>query len=267
MTSFEDLGDRMKDYEVTTKQILPRRSYTIIRVDGMAFHTLTKRYRRPFDQEFIDAMNDTAKYLCKTIMGVKFAYVQSDEISLLLTDFESVQKEAWFGNSVQKMCSGSAAKATSSFNRRFAEIELAKAAQEGKSLLEFACWYTSARDGEFDSRVYQIPQRAEVMNYFIWRQWDAMRNSLSAVAHSLYSQKELHGKNGSEQHEMLYAKGVNWNDYPVELKRGRALRKVLDEKTMRWKWEAIAAPDFKNETLDCWIPENAIQVKADDVDN
>ena len=63
----DSLGDRMKEYEATTKTFLPRRSYTIIRVDGMAFHTLTRKFKKPFDETFVSAMDETAKYLCELV--------------------------------------------------------------------------------------------------------------------------------------------------------------------------------------------------------
>ena len=145
------------------------------------------------------------------------------------------------------------------------DAELMKAVDGEASLAEAITEFKAFKDGEFDSRVYQIPQRVEVLNYFLWRQWDAMRNSLSSVAHSLYSQKELHGKNGSEQHEMLYAKGVNWNDYAPELKRGRLVVRTLDVATLRSKWTVMAAPEFKDMSLDSLIPEN--QAKAEGPDD
>jgi tRNA(His) 5'-end guanylyltransferase len=114
----DDLGNRMKEnYENRTRISLPRRSYTVIRIDGKAFHTYTKGLNRPFDRRLIEDMNATAAYLCKNIMGAKLAYVQSDEISIVITDFEDISTQAWFDNNLQKMCSVAASMATSEFNR------------------------------------------------------------------------------------------------------------------------------------------------------
>lgn len=198
------LGDRMKGYyEDRYRASLPRRTNTIIRVDGKAFHTLTRGLPRPFCDDFIQTMQSTAKYMCETIQGVKLAYVQSDEISLWLTDYDDIKTDAWFDGNIQKICSVSAATATVAFN------QLSKL---GKMAL-------------FDSRVFVIPELEEVVNYFIWRQKDAERNSINTVAQSLYSPKELHGVTIQQAHELLHAKGKNWNDYPVSHKRGSCVIK------------------------------------------
>lgn len=236
------LGDRMKvNYEDRTRISLPRRSYTIIRIDGKAFHTYTKGLTRPFDDGLIDDMDATAAYLCKNIMGAKFAFVQSDEISILLTDFDEIGTQAWFDNNLQKMCSVSASIATSSFNGQRLNRYL------NKELGEEMKW------AQFDSRVFQIPQKAEVENYFIWRQNDTVRNSISSVAQSLYSHKELNGKNTSEQQELIFQKGTNWNDFAPKYKRGRMIIKESYEKAseddkgqtaMRTRWVSVEVPIF-----------------------
>lgn len=240
------IGDRIKDqYENRTRISLPRRSYTIIRIDGKAFHTYTKGFIRPFDDDLINDMDSTAAYLCKNIMGAKFAFVQSDEISILLTDFEKITTQAWFDNNLQKMCSVSASMATRSFN----ELRLKR------NGLENMKW------AEFDSRVFQIPQKTEVMNYFIWRQQDTTRNSISSVAQSLYSHKELNGKNTSKQQEMIFQKGINWNDYAPKYKRGRLIIKETYEKEpnlIRSRWVSSEVPIFtqNKEFLNNIIPNN-----------
>jgi len=210
----DSLGDRMKGYyENITRIMLPRRTYTIIRIDGKSFHTFTKQFRRPFDDRLINMMDLTAAELCSEIQGVKFAYVQSDEISLLLTDFDTLQTDAWYGNNLQKICSVSASIATRIFNKVYIRDN------PYMDSIDKIPW------AEFDSRVFQIPHDLEVMNYFIWRQQDCTRNSISAVAQSLYSDKELHGKSSAEKQEMIFQKGINWDTYPIPYKRGRVIRK------------------------------------------
>ena len=253
------LGDRMKEYEATTKVFLPRRSYTIIRVDGMAFHTLTRKFKKPFDETFVSAMDETAKYLCKEISNVRFAFTQSDEISLVITDFEKTQMQAWFGNNLQKMCSASASKATSAFNmamlkHTFALDNVFFREADLEDILNILDKY---KVGEFDSRVYQIPQRTEVINYLVWRQNDTVRNSISSVAYSLYSNKELEGKNNEQKQEMIFNKGINWNDLDPCLKRGRITVKVQDG--IRSKWKTIPAPEFTKEDGRKFINENLLQ--------
>jgi len=225
----DTLGDRMKEnYEDRTRIFLPRRTYTIIRIDGKAFHTYTKGLERPFDEKLINDMDETAMFLCKNIQGSKFAFVQSDEISILLTDFDDLTTDAWFDGNIQKMVSVSSSFATAKFN------EL----RPGK--LAF-----------FDSRVFTIPSNIEVENYFIWRQQDTTRNSISSVAQSLYSHKQLEGKNTNEQQEMIFQKGINWNDYAPKYKRGRFIEKQNYEKdgATRTKWVSVEPPVFTQERM------------------
>ena len=222
-----NLGDRMKNYyENRTKFFLPRRTYTLIRIDGKAFHTYTKGLEKPFDEKFVNDMDETAKYLCENIQGTKFAFVQSDEISILFTDFDKLQTSAWFDGNIQKITSISASLATAKFN----ELRPNKIAL-------------------FDSRVFIIPNNIEVENYFIWRQQDTVRNSISSVAQSLYSHKELHNKNVSEMQEMCFKKGINWNNYPPKYKRGRLIIKkhYSEDDAKRSKWISIAPPIFTQE--------------------
>lgn len=213
----DNLGDRMKDfYESRTKIFLPRRTYAIIRIDGKAFHTYTKGLDRPFDGQLISDMDETACYLCKEIQGAKLGFVQSDEISILLTDFDKLTTDAWFDGNIQKIASISAGMATGKFNML----------RPGKIAI-------------FDSRVFTIPSVTEVENYFIWRQQDTVRNSISSVAQSLYSSKELHKINTTEMQEMCFKKGINWNDYPAKYKRGRLIVKETyrqKDMTVRTRW-------------------------------
>ena len=263
----DELGKRMKTfYENRTRWFLPRRTYTIIRIDGKAFHTYTKGLERPFDKDFVDDMNETAKYLCKNIQGAKLAYVQSDEISILVTDFDKLGTDAWFDGNVQKIVSVSASYATAKFNylrtKRFAEI----------SGFADEVWidFSKCKLATFDSRTYTIPSATEVGNYFVWRQKDCVRNSISSVAQTYFSTKELFGKTTNEMQEMLFnEKGVNWNKYDPTLKRGRLIVKEeynlgTDEKVKRTRW-VVATPetfvikndmDFVKGSLNNLIPKH-----------
>lgn len=213
----DELGARMKDdYESRTRHMLPRRTYTVIRLDGKAFHTYTKDFKRPYDLNLMRIMDQTAIALCEDIQGVKLAYVQSDEISLILTDFETIHTDAWFDGNIQKMASISASMATVAFNNGMYLDENILASMDKVAF--------------FDSRVFTIPDRTEICNYLIWRQQDATRNSIQMGAQSMYSHKQLHGKNTSELQELMFQKGQNWNDYPVGFKRGRIiLREKMEE--------------------------------------
>ncbi len=215
----DDLGDRMKrNYEHRTRCYLPRRTYTLIRVDGKAFHSYTRGLKRPYDLELMADMDHTAQVLCEQIAGARLAYVQSDEISLLVTDFDTAQTEAWFDGNLQKMVSLSASIATAAFNR----ARLARAFEESnESQREFPIDLPLAH---FDSRVFTIPDPVEVENYFIWRQQDAGRNSVSMAAHAFLPHGRLQGIGINEMQELLFQdQGINWNDYPSGFKRGRAV--------------------------------------------
>jgi tRNA(His) guanylyltransferase len=206
----DELGDRMKRYENTTRYQLPPRVYTCMRLDGKSFSSYTKGLKKPFDQDLIDDMDETAKYLCEKIPGCKLGFVQSDEISLILTDFDKITTEAWFNRNIQKMVSVSASMATSKFNQlRF------------KRYQDF-----NYKLAEFDSRIFTVGYIEEAINCILWRQQDCTRNSISTVAQSLYSHNQLNGKSSNEMQEMIFQKGINWNDLPVGQKRGRLIAPV-----------------------------------------
>jgi len=113
MATKDSLGDRMKSfYEDRFRLQLPRRTNILIRIDGKAFHTYTKGLNRPYDTDLMDDMNETTKFLCENIQGAKMGYVQSDEISILITDYDDIDTQGWFDYNLQKMCSISASLAT-----------------------------------------------------------------------------------------------------------------------------------------------------------
>jgi tRNA(His) 5'-end guanylyltransferase len=223
----DELGDRMKDfYEDRTRYKLARRTNTIIRIDGKAFHTYTKGLERPFDLGLMEDMNKTTEYLCQNIQGAKFGYVQSDEISILITDYDDISTHAWFDGNLQKMSSIAASLATAKFN----QLRMARACFDDVIKEDAPIYKDDIEDFKlamFDARVFQIPYQEEVFNYFIWRQQDATRNSISSVAQTNFSAKELNGKKTSDMQDMLMLeKGINWNDFSPREKRGTLIRKV-----------------------------------------
>lgn len=228
------LGERMKTYYEGIYNIaMPRRTNVIIRIDGKAFHTYTRGLEKPYDTGLNDDMDATTKYLCENIQGCKCGYVQSDEISLLLTDYDRLETDAWFSNKIQKMTSIAASMATSKFN----QLRLARYAMEMQmtdtSTFGLASGLLNGDDimkfklAEFDARVFVIPSKEEVVNYFIWRQQDATRNSISTLAQAYFSPRELHGKKTNDMQDMLMLeKRINWNDEPVRFKRGGFIKKI-----------------------------------------
>lgn len=213
------IGDRMKNYEATSKTKLLCRTPVIIRVDGKAFHTWTRRLDvptdDPFNQDMHDMMDMTTMFLMQHIQNAVLAYTQSDEISILLNDWKKLNTDQWFGNSVQKMASVSASIATASFNH------WARNRGYINNISDVAL---------FDSRVYNVPKE-EVVNYFLWRQQDATRNSVQMLGRHHFSQHQMHGKKVWQVQDMLMLeKGVNWNDLDVWKKRGTCVTEDgLDE--------------------------------------
>lgn len=199
----DDLGDRMKMYERAEagRRLMPLLP-VLARIDGRAFHSFTRGMNRPFDAAFSGAMLDTTIALVRET-GACMGYTQSDEITLAWHS-ESIKSQIWFDGRVAKMTSQLAAQASVIFYRLTAE-----------RMPQYA-----DRVPTFDARVWNVPNRTEGANTFLWREWDATKNSLSMAASAIHSAKELHGVNGSQKHDLLMTAGINWNDFPAIFKRG-----------------------------------------------
>lgn len=223
-----DLANRMKDYEKRNRYYLQKRLPVIIRLDSRAGHTFTKGFKRPFDEIFMKSMQETAKYLCENIQGCQCAYIQSDEITLLLVDYEKLNTESWFDYRIDKIISISAAMATLAFNKYFTS--------NAEMYIDdfYEAWNHSDVEEKyvkvlkkaikmglvFDSRVFNLPKE-EVTNNFYWRQLDASRNSIQMVGQANFSHRELQFKSCNDIQDMLMTqKGINWNDFPTYQKRG-----------------------------------------------
>lgn len=236
MPVHDDLGTRMKEfYEQVPKTRLVRRMPVAIRIDGKAFHTFTRGFRKPFDHILIKTMQETTKYLCENIQGCVFGFTQSDEITLILVDYQKLTSSAWFDYEVQKLCSISASMATMAFNKYFAEnvaneileyktsmvpqcVEIQQEIKEYHDTLRVAV----NKGAMFDARCFNIPKE-EVTNLIYWRQLDAIRNSIQMVGQANFSHKELQNKTCNMIQDMLHEqRGINWNDYPTVCKRGSA---------------------------------------------
>ena len=230
------LADRMKNnYENAYRLYLTRRLPVILRIDGCHFHTFTRGMKLPYDMVLKNAMWDTALYLCEHIQNARLAYVQSDEISILLVDYNKLSTSAWFDNNIQKMCSVSASMATMAFNKSFSEeSEDASHYPPYISEKEFYMYREKLDSATFDARVFTIPE-SEVCNYFIWRQQDATRNSIKTLGRVYFSQKELNGINcNGIQDKLMAEKGVNWNDTPVFFKRGICVKRIQEKDASGW---------------------------------
>ena len=225
-----NLAVRMKEfYENVPKTNLMRRTPVVIRIDGKAFHTFTRGFKRPFDEVLIKTMQETTKYLCENIQGCVLGYTQSDEISLILIDYQKFETSAWFDYEVQKMCSIAASMATMAFNKYFEKNvrEYSYIHDKQLSTVRLTDTYNRAIDkgAMFDARCFNIPKE-EVTNYIYWRQLDASRNSIQMVGQANFSHKELQNKSCSNIQDMLMEqKGINWNDFPTYRKRGTCVIK------------------------------------------
>ena len=223
--SKDSLGDRMKKIESINRHYLIPKLHTVIRCDGCHFHTYTKKFKRPFDEVLINAMDQTAIYLCSKIQGAKFALVQSDEITIYLSDRDSLETSMWYDGNVQKMVSVSAAMATSAFNK-FMMLDAIGSLDTTTNSIQILDIISKLQQAEFDSRVFQLPNEHEVVNSLLWRQLDTIRNSRSSVAQSLFSAKELHKKNQLDMVKMSKEKGVDWDLLDPKLQRGRFIDRI-----------------------------------------
>lgn len=275
----DELGKRMKIfYEQIPKVKLMRRTPVIIRIDGKAFHTFTKGFARPFDEILIKTMQETTKYLCENIQGCVLGYTQSDEISLVLVDYQRFETAAWFDYEIQKMCSVAASMATMAFNKIFPDNidrayqeefyklgldqednfsgkeDYSKVQEELKK--KYDIYYDKVNKAMFDARVFNIPKE-EVTNCIYWRQIDAARNSVQMVGQANFSYKELHCKTCSNIQDMLMEqKGINWNDFPTYQKRGACV--IKEEYILETDKKEENCEDITKEIRTHWIIDKEI---------
>jgi tRNA(His) 5'-end guanylyltransferase len=258
----DELGTRMKTfYEDIPKTKLMRRMPVVIRIDGKAFHTFTKGLKKPFDPVLTNAMQRTTQKLCENIQGCVFGYTQSDEITLILVDYQTFNTSAWFDYEVQKICSISASMATMYFNKFFenATENLYYNTKVAMTNEEERAWYdlysSKFYSAMFDARCFNIPKE-EVTNLIYWRQLDATRNSIQSVGQAYFSHYELKDKSCNDIQDMLMTqKGINWNDFPAYQKRGSSCIKedyylfknnhILEQRS-RWTVD-LNMPILKNE--------------------
>lgn len=242
----DEFGDRMKMYEsFTTKDRVLPRIPVVARLDGKAFHTFTKGLERPYDERLSKLMIETTKYLVAET-NANCGYTQSDEITLVwyITDMKS---QMMYDGKLFKIISDLAAMGSVYFNSRLGEFLPEKVG-------------TLPR---FDCRVWNVPTVDEAANCFLWRENDATKNSIAMLAQSMFSSKQLHGKNGSKMQDMMMLeKEVNWNDCPVFFKRGtyvqrqRKLTKFTTEEL-----ERLPAKHKARKNPDLMIERNIVEVR------
>ncbi len=235
---YSDFDIRMKKYEKLSDYHVNDDLPIVCRLDGRAFHTFTKGLPRPYSESLHNLMVDTCCNLMKEC-NANFGYTQSDEISLILLKKTEVS-ELYFKGRIAKMCSVLASLASSHFNKF-----IPKFLPEKEGLLPL-----------FDCRVFNVPSQKECLNYLIWRQRDATRNSIQMAGQAYFSHKQLHGKDTNEIQEMLFQNHqVNWNDYPEFFKRGSLCKKVEYKKYTN---DALYPPTQSNEKI--WFDGNGYYV-------
>jgi tRNA(His) guanylyltransferase len=220
----DDLGKRMKEnYEMRSRTYLTRRTPVIIRIDGKAFHTFCKRFEKPYDEILNESLNQVMKSLCERIQGAKFGERHSDEISILVTDYDTINTDSFFDYEVQKICSITASMATAEF---------CKILSEGGSFNRKIDWEESWPN--FDARCFNLPEE-EIGNYFWWRMLDAKRGSINMYAQANFSHKELQGLSCDEMQEKLWQeKDINWGTLPQGKKIGFICKKEIVPKVLEF---------------------------------
>jgi len=212
----KSLGDRMKGYENVNRSYLMKRMPVIIRLDGKAFHTYTRGCDKPYDELLHTVRKTTLQYLCENIQGVVFGYSQSDELSLVLKDWQTLTTSAWFDNNLQKLASVSASMCTMFWNKIISE-DILTAATDCEGTTPYPVINNNA---VFDSRTFNLPKE-EVVNYLVWRQQDWERNSVQMLAQSLYPQRELHGLSCPELITKVESEhGIVWGNFEPWMKQG-----------------------------------------------
>ena len=268
------IGKRMKDfYESRSQSKLTRRTPVIVRIDGKSFHTFCKRFKKPYDKVLNCSLNKVMQGLCENIQGAKFAERHSDEISILITDYDTISTDAFFDYEIQKICSITASMATAEFCNILVQEEIKRIESYSKVVNseeelkkrtefqeEFSRPYLShdERWPTFDSRCFNIPE-SEIENYFWWRMLDAKRGSINMFAQSNFSHKELQGLSCDQMQEKLWQeKGLNWGTLPQGQKIGYICKKVISEKkievgpksgqtTFRSSWVVEGSPSSRTE--------------------
>ena len=229
------LGERMKRYELASKGYLTRKTPVIVRVDGKAFHTLTQSFEKPFDKVLLKVMALTMRDLCREVQGCVFGYTQSDEITLVLTDYATKDTGAYFDYNIQKLTSVIASLATRSFIVNMSEVLHESLKSKDREFYEK--YLNSCKKVAFDARCFNIPKE-EVCNNLIWRQNDAVRNAILNVGFSKFSKKELFKKSCKDVLNMLKGIGVDFeNDFFICERRGACCyrKEYLDEEK-RAEW-------------------------------
>lgn len=229
------LAARAKQYQKEYDYRLPKKSYTILQLDGRAFHTFTKGMEEPFDDRLIESMNAVAIAVLTEVSNAKFAYVQSDEINILVTDFDTETTQAYFSNRIQKVTSISSSVASATMSRLYPEKNLAL----------------------FDARFFAVPDKHAAEEFFLWRQVDAIKNSIQSVGQSVFTEKELFQKKGTDIKEMLKEAGIPWEAFSLEKRQGRIVKKEEQEAVISYVHKRTLKTHTVNAITSSWVASEA----------
>lgn len=262
---FDELGIRIKEYEsqTTQRKLMPGLPI-YARIDGRAFHTFCRGLNKPFCYELVETMQEVTKFLIEETNAC-LGYVQSDEISLCWLDMD----KAPFDGKLFKLQSVLASLATSKFvnyitekyiiTDDFVNGDMDSLLVTSKLNDEYNSWkllYEKCQKiiPSFDCRVFQLPNEIELANTFIWREMDAVRNSVSMLAQANFSHNQLQNKDRKAMLTMLEEKGIRWNELSSELKQGTYFHRELYEKELEDEiWNKI--PENKK-------PESRIVIRS-----
>ncbi|WP_063812559.1 tRNA(His) guanylyltransferase Thg1 family protein [Burkholderia cenocepacia] len=252
---FDAMGDRQKRFErmETERRLMPGLP-VLARLDGRAFHTFTRGLERPFCEPLSMMMIETLKVLVER-SGATVGYTQSDEFTLAWVP-KTETSEMLFDGKIQKWVSSLTAIAVRRFNEMLPDMLPKKAKMEP----------------EFDCRVWQVPSLDLARENFEWREADATKNAITMAAAAFYSHRQLHKVNSAGKHDLLMAKGVNFNEYPAFFKRGTYVRRetvlrALPETTLAAIPESRrpSGPVERNETRVIDMPPISRVANATDV--
>lgn len=279
---FETLKDKCEYFRSLTDYKLTPNSYVIAMLDGKNFSRMVKnKYEKPFDSKFIRIMNEVAEYLVKNIQGAKFAYTQSDEISILITDFDTPETDAAFGYRICKLQSILAAMAASKFNQLALLYDIEPCLYDNcktdcedtiYTAKEVISRLKEQQLVEFDCKVWSVPDYNTAFCHFLWRQNDCIRNSKQQAAQTYLSHKELMGKQTDEQVELLLKeKGIDWNNYTDGEKYGRIIYKerrlfknyVVDNETAGIDGISVSTMAEKEYVRNVWTAHGAAPFAED----
>jgi len=265
----DGLGDRIKKYEKAFNPAFPIRLPLILRLDGKSFHTMVKKWKclKPFDEDLIEAMFFTAKTLCENIAGAQVAYVQSDEITILVRDDMDVHSQPWYDKKINKIMSVAAAKASNAFNWKHLTCGGHEYEENFGDIVNMTDPFDLNLMAEFDCRGFIVPEQ-EINNVFLWRMQDCTRNSVQMLARAHFSHKQLHKKNNNEIQDMLMSLDppINWNDLPTHLKRGACIIKkaVVKKITRRDEKGKVIPGEFSEINRPAWVVDKEIPIFSQD---